>query len=89
MLVRLVVSLGDLVKGGRMAPGRPVTGAGSGRLPHSQRGLWVATSKPRLHSWGGGVALLSFCLLGAPILRVCLGINSGAQRLLLRPSAPG
>ena len=45
MLARLVVSLGVLVKGGQMAPGRPVTGARSGHLPHSQRGLWVALIK--------------------------------------------
>ena len=45
VLARLVVSLGVLVKGGQLAPGRPVTGARSGHLPHSQRGLWVALIK--------------------------------------------
>lgn len=45
VLAQLVVSLGVLVKRGTDGLRRPVTGAESGGLPHSQRGLWVALIK--------------------------------------------
>lgn len=47
------VSLGVLVKGGTDGLRRPVTGAESGGLPHSQRGLWVALIKATIPSLGG------------------------------------
>ena len=91
VLAWLVVSLGVLVKQGTDGPGE-ASHRGWVRGPPSQPEGAVGgphQNHDSIVGGGGGLALLSSCLLGAPILRVCLGINSGAQRLPLRLSATG